>query len=349
MHETTWESSRVRGASSSGGDSVGKGPGSAGSRSTDRVFPWVSKPMAGRCSEERTECTPRQACAGPAQPADVTATGAPAADSPQGGHGPGVQYRFVDPAQGCRSHFPDLWDHVSPRSCLEGSSARGMELPETGEASTRAKRGGHSAMAGRALAAYKKKLVGPVEVSSSQMRADSCSSRSAAGLGHHGARPRSFGNGTVGIGFRLSARSPWLHTDDGLASTGRAIATTSALPKFYNSSKCSIATFLMASRSSGTVIARTGQHWFQGGWPVIGALLSSSSRHTPLTSIPRSMSGATPSTVTWPTSPRQTSITSKKKFLRHCSTSGESATSSHRSSEHLNWNYKMFDYLCNGQ
>src|SRR3990170_5165244 len=267
MYETIWESRRTGSPAPPGRRSHQRWPRGEGSGPENRLLSNIRQPLAGRGPDRRHGCAPGETDPRQTAAFDRPTTNAAAESAPQGSHSPRVLHGSVDPAPGGRDHRPDLRGSLPPRPRLEDSARRGLELSETGAPGPGAGRGYNKAVAGRAVAPYKKTQEDPVDASYFLMRAASCSSRWSAAPGRPAGRPPFSASGIAATGSPRSAPSPWLPVGVVSVFTGLSTPTTSDPRKSFGSLKRCADTSLAVSRSSGTVTDHTGQRVSRHGCP----------------------------------------------------------------------------------
>src|SRR3990172_1474300 len=188
MYETIWDPRRTGSPAPPGRRAPQRWPRGEGSGPEDRLLSRIRQPLAGRGPDRRHGCDPGQTSPRQAAALDRPTTNAAVEPAPEGGHGPRVLHGPVDPASGGRGHRQNLRGSLPPRPRLEDPARGGVELSETGAPGTGAGRGCNKAVAGRAVAPYKKTPEKPGGALFSSTRAASCSSRWSAAPGRPAAR-----------------------------------------------------------------------------------------------------------------------------------------------------------------
>src|SRR3990170_8764829 len=200
MYETIWDARRTGSPAPPGRRAARRWPRGEGGGPEDRLLSRIRQPLAGRGPGRRYGCAPGQTAPRQAAALDRPTTNAAAESAPQRGHSPRVLHGSVDPAPGGRDHRPDLRGSLPPRPRLEDPARGRVELPETGAPGPGAGRGCNKAVAGKALAPYKKTQEDPVDASSFLTRAASCSRRWSARLGRPAGRPPFSASGIAATG-----------------------------------------------------------------------------------------------------------------------------------------------------
>jgi hypothetical protein len=226
-----------------------------------------------------------------------------------------VSHGALDAAAGGRADSRGVRGAVSPGACLEGADRAGLELPEAGAPRRRAGRSGDRPVEAAGLAADKKTPLAGGRISSSSMRAGSCSSPTSAEPGPPAGRLPACATAIATIASRsaVASRSPrtagaWRCTCG--AAHGISAGWTSGR---FSSTCCAISG--ARSPCSGIAGRSIGGAKSARSWPTIRGSRFTTSPRTPPSSIPPSTCGRRP-TRNSPTAPRTISATCATAWMR---------------------------------
>jgi hypothetical protein len=290
-HATSWELQATGEAPSTRGSAVGVGREPVGRRPSgrgDREFrlslapglPADGRPRAGRQADTRPAAT-----AGHRSETAVSEIAGPGRPSRRVSHG------ALDPAAGGRSDSPGVRGALPSGARLEGADCARLELPKAGASSRRARRRRHRPVEAGGMAPDKKTPLDVAPISSSSMRAGSCSSPTCAGRGHLEGRPPAFATTIVTIAFRSVAG--WRYRPSGgawrcISGVVRGISAAS-----ISGRSCTTCSVICVARSTCSGIAARSIDVATSArfWPTIRGSMSTTSRRTHRSSIPPSMCG----------------------------------------------------------
>ncbi len=208
LHETSWIPKDVRTAPATSCGSLGRGLVCAGGGASYRRIGFFCLPLEdGSGGGWRGSVISQIGSRAPEEAARRRTT-TTCRTVVAGGHGLRLSQRSVDPETHCLGDSQGVRRGVSSKPRLASPPPDGLVLSSSGTARHPTRREGHRALEAVQVAAYKKTRndLGPTWPSS--MKAASCSSRRAAGLGGHRDRPLSSATATNTTASRRWLRSP---------------------------------------------------------------------------------------------------------------------------------------------
>jgi hypothetical protein len=245
-------------------------------------------------SAARAAGTPVQTDAGAPAPV-VGRAEADAGETPVDGGPPGrLPDRSLDLGARGRPDSPAVRGSLPPRACLEGPDGAGLELPEARAARGGARRGRHRPVEARGMAPDKKTPPVVAPISSSSMRAGSCSSPICAGRGHPGVTPRACVTAIVATASRSAAGWPCRPSAAGWRSISAVAPGISRVSTSGRSSSTCSAICAAPWTCSGIGAKSIADGRFGRSSRLIRGCTFTSSPPMPPSSTQRSMSGPRP-------------------------------------------------------
>ena len=353
MRTVVYEKERKRigtGSSSASGREAAAGEPNGPRGSEDRrSFRIVGKTLASGLAERRIEGIESQDSSWPTAVSKREAEATIGEDLAERSTKGWLPNGPMDVSPRCRSNLQDIRRRIPSGACMENSSRPPLDMPEARASSTGTQRSGHRALARARMAANKKGANRNRNPLISWTKAASCCNRSADALGRRRARRRS---NTPGIAMIVSRRLLWsvyLPFVNAYRSTSNfcrknvdAASTIWLLQQLHR--HCRRKVIMIWDRWS---VHRSAAAYFEEHHPI--GLCSSGYQPTPQTSTRSSSAGIIPSTRTWPTSSRTTSMTWKLPSTSRSEVSPRTKHSSAPISRTANSNSEIVLSICKGQ